>query len=368
MRRSRGLSTQLLRKQKNMKVSELAAATKIASRIANQSALATIDNSIELSNDKIRCKSEFGNVELSIPETGISTPRLVNAQAITTLPNTLPPEVDIVFTEEENCIRWQAGTASAKLNFISTDHSIPKIKHDSFPWKPPAAFSEALIVASCACESAAVSIGLYGTTLLPKNGKLEIMSSNQIALAAASVDSTGYPAGQITLRPPIPKLIHLLINSCNEVSLDVTDKAIFIKGDWLTAQLPLGANLEHDLGKIAAMFQSAKQKVAVDNVSIKKFITRARALTDRKVSFTIGIRIENGQLIFEHRGTASEMEEYFMAAGLQKNLKYNSISLPADMLLEPLEFVSEAVLDYLPEQRIVLRGQNPDFIFVLGGD
>lgn len=350
-----------------MNVNELNAITKISSRFSNQSSLSTLYRSVELNDTSLRLESEWGAVEMSIPSTGIKNPSLVSSVQLNSL-NNFPPEEEIEFTEKDNKIYWQIGRAKGGWDLVSTDHKIKKLKHDSYPWIPPAHFSDALRVASSACEAAAVSAGLYGITIEPREGKLHIISSNRTALAASQVDGTGYPAGLITLRPPIPKLAALILDSYGNCKMDVTDRGMYILGDGISVFLPFGADLEHNLWEIASNYMGREKVIAVDSMAVKKFITRARALTDRKVSFTIGIRIDKGQMILEHRGIASEMEEMFISEGGDETLNYKSVSYSADMMLEPLEYVQSVVLDYLPNQQMILCGKDPDFIFVVGGD
>jgi len=351
-----------------MNVNELNAIVKITSRFSNRSSLSTLYRSLELSDTTLRLQSDWGNIEMSIPPTGIKSPSLIDAVALGTL-STYPPEAEIEFTEKDNKIYYRIGRARGCWDLVSCDHKIQKLKHDVFPWAPPEHFADALRVASSACEAAAVSAGLYGIVIDPKFGKLNIMSSNRTALAAATIDGKDYPVEHaVTLRPPIPKLIALILDSFRDCMMDVSEKGVYIRGDGIKAFLPFAAGLEQDLGHVADKFQSHTTEIQVDSIAIKKFITRARALTDRKVSFTVGIKIEKGQLILQHRGIASEMEEEFIAEGASEDINYNSISYSADMLLEPLEYVQSIVLDYLPNQQLVLRGKDPEFIFVVGGD
>jgi len=150
--------------------------------------------------------------------------------------------------------------------------------------------------------------------------------------------------------------------------LDITSDGIFIKGDWLVAHLPLGVNLEHDLKAYANQFQSMNQITPINNGAVRMFINRARALADKNAAFNVTLRVENGQLILSHRSIASSTEEYFLAEGLPTDVNYTPVSLPADLLSLALQHVTILVYDYLQASQIVMRGVDPDFVYVIGGE
>ena len=341
---------------------------KITNRLSNPSSLTSLYRSIELGNTQIRCCSEFGNFVIDIEPTGLSEACLLNTQDVVGVATSLLGDEEIRFTKKDNQVRWKCGKASGHWNLVNQDHQIPKILHDKFPWEPPVDFSDALLLASSACQAAAVSIGLYGIVIEPTNDSLRLISSNTIALASASVAKDGYPySTKITLCPPVPVILAILLNTFVECKLDITGTGLFVQGDGLTAQLPIGEPLEHDLGQIADNFQKEEHTAKVNSASIKKFLSRARSLADRNVSFTVGLKVEEGKLILEHKSIASGSEEYFLAEGLEDTVSYKSVQLPADMLFIPLQATDTAVFDYLADGRLILKGLKPEFIYIVGG-
>jgi hypothetical protein len=123
----------------------------------------------------------------------------------------------------------------------------------------------------------------------------------------------------------------------------------------------------------------AKHVSKIDSNAVKRFISRARILSDKHTSFTIGVRINEGKLILTHSGISSASEEYFVAEGLDPAITFSSsqeveageaaqgIALPAELLLMALGFVEEAVFDYLDRNTLILKGHDPEFTYVVGG-
>lgn len=351
-----------------MKAAHLTALAKLAGKISNPSSLSSLYHSIELGPEQMRCCSEFGILEIKTDPTGLDKDCLIDAASILSIAASLPATGDIELEEKNNKINWKSGAAKGHLNLITTDNKIPAIDHKDYPWKPGQTLADALLLASCACQAAAVSVGLYGITIEPEGQNLHLLSSNSISLASATVELGTFPGGKITLRPPVPSIIAALIRTCPGCALDVTKEGIFIEGDWLRAHLPLGVNLTHDLLKLAGSFTSKTNSAKIDNVAVKKFINRARALSDKNVSFTVGLRVEQGKLALEHRGIGSSTEEYFLAEGLDATLNFASVALPGDMLMLPLGFVENVIFDYLPAQQLVMTGATPEFLYVVGGE
>jgi hypothetical protein len=350
-----------------MLAKDLLALTRVASKISNPSSLTSLYKAIEIGPETVRCCSEFGNLEMAVEATGLEKPALLDCENVNAVAGTLPPTADIALVEKGSKIHWSCGAAKGFWNQVASDHVIPKLTHADFPWTPPPDLGVALVLASSACQSAAVAFGLYGITMQVDGERLHLMSSNTIALASATVEKGSFPATKVTLRPPVPTIIADLIGSCPNVALDVTTEGIFLKGDWLTAHLPLGSNLEHDLKAIASKFTETKHTANIDSTAVRKFIARARVLSDSKNAFTVKMKIEEGKLILEHSGISSSTEEWFLAQGIDPTLSFAPVGMAADMLVAPLQYVSTAVFDYLSAQQLCLRGHKPDFLYVLSG-
>lgn len=350
-----------------MQTQVLAQTAKICSRISNQSSIQPLYRSIEIGVESIRCCSEFGNIQIDIDKTGLNEACLLDTIAVLSVASSLPQDGDIELTKTDSRVNWKCGEARGHLNIVASDHAIPKLNHQDYPWTPDKQLADALRLSSCACQAAAVSVGLYGITLLIEGDKLHLLSSNSISLASVKIDKGGFPVNEVTVRPPVPAIIAALIQSCPNCVLDITDMGIFVMGDWLAAHLPISVKLEHDLTVIANQYTGTKHTAKINNQAVKKFITRARALTDRNASFLVELGVETGKLVLKHSGMASATEEYFLAEGIDPALQYNSVKLPADMVLLPLENIEFAVFDYLNSKRLVLRGTNPEFVYVVDG-
>lgn len=350
-----------------MKAGTLNGVCKIASKISNPSSLTSLYQSIEVGPDTIRCVSEFGNINVVTDPTGLTNPVLLDCKALQSIAQSLPQNSEITLEEKVNKINWSCDEAKGHLNFVQTDYKVPDIIHDNFPWEPAPNFGNALMLAASACQAAAVSLGLYGITIEPLNGDLHFFSCNTISLAETKIDKGSYPAGKVTIRPPVPGIIAALIASCPNCRLDVAPEGIFIFGDWLKAQLPIGADLDHDIKSIAKKFEAQVETTKINSTAVKKFVARAKNLTERQSNFTVDLKVEGGKLILTHTGIASSTEQYFLAEGLPITSSYQSVTLPGDMLLLPLEFIQVLVLDYLKENQLVLRGDNPQFTYVVSG-
>lgn len=350
-----------------MKARSLSAICKIANRISNPSSLTSLYRSLELGPETIRCCSEFGNIEIYTESTGLSDKVLLDCSAVMAIAKTLPSDGEIVFNQQPARVDWSCDSAKGHLNLVQTDYAVPKITHDNFPWAPPPDLGNALLLASCACQAAAVSFGLYGVSIEPSEDKLHFMSCNSISLASSVVDLGTYPGKKVSIRPPVPGIIAALLSASANSAMDVTEDGIFINGDGLMAHLPLGTKLDHDLKEMSQKFKTGKEVAKINSGAVKKFIARARDLTDKKAAFNIALKVEQGKLILAHSGISSSTEQWMLAEGLDPKIKYESRSFPADMLLLPLEYISDVVLDYIPEQQLVLKGSNPEFLYVVGG-
>ncbi len=354
-----------------MKVKNLTSALKLINKISNHSSLTSLYRSVELQEDFARAISEFGNIHVLLAETtGLKNPVLIETQALLSISSSLSPESDINLEEKVNHIAWDCkkDEAKGKLNFVVTDHTIPEIDHTQFPWTPPKEFGKCLNLATSACQAAAVSFGLYGISVEPVDDKIHMMSSNTISLAATQIDKGDFPDKKFALRPPIPSIISSILEACPTSTIDICDDGIYIRGEFLLAHLPLGVNLDHDLKAIADKYTCTNKVIAVNSPSVKRFVTRARNLTEKQVSFTVSLKIEEGKLLLEHKGISSSSEQYFIAEGLDATLNYQVVSLPADLLMLALENVDRVVCDYLDQKQLILRGSNPDFLYVIGGN
>jgi len=329
--------------------------------------------------EKVRCCSEFGNIEILTETTDIANPVLVDTAAVLAITGSLPGDNEIAFTQNENKICWNSGSACGTLNAVFSEHQIQELNHANFPWTPSADLANALVLASSACQAAAVSVGLYGIVLEPEGDKLHLLSTNAVALASVTIEKGTFPEladffidpvtkkKKVTLRPPVPGIIASFISNCPNCTLDVTAEGIFIKGDWLKAHLPVSIPLEHDLKTIADKFTSAIQVAQIDNAAVRSFITRARALSDKNAFFTVGVKVEAGKLILTHNSIASSSEQWFLAEGINPTLHYDSVPLPADMLMVSLPHIKSATFDYLASKQLVLTGTDPSFVYVVSG-
>lgn len=350
-----------------MKVSDLSAVAKIASRISNPGSLTSLYRSIQLGSDTVKVCSEFGNLKISLDPTGLSKDILLDCSNVMAVAKDLPQSSDIEFIEEENKLKWKCGSAKGHWAIVQSTHQIPDIIHEQFNWVPTPGLGDALNLAGCACQAHAVSLGLYGIVCLADGDKIRLISSNTVSLAEAIVDKGTFPVDKVTMRPPVPSIIAALISTCPNCKLDITENGIYIQGDWLDAVLPLSVDLDRDLKEVADKFKSTTQLTKVNTTAVKKFITRARSLSDKHTSFTIGFSVKEGKISLTHSGISSGLEELFLCEGLDPNISYDSRVLPADLVLIALPFVTSVVLDYLPDNNLVFLGEQPQFMYIVSG-
>jgi hypothetical protein len=362
-----------------MKVSALLAITNILSKISFSSSITSLFRSIEIDKEQIRCTSEFGTAAILCDDTGITKPTLLDTVAVLAVARSLPSDSEITFIEKENRINWQCGAATGRWNIVFSDHQIPALDHQSYPWIPSKSLSDALDLAASACQAHAVSVGLYGIAFKPVGDDLFLLSSNSISLACSKIPRGTFPIlqdgtflrNEVTVRPPVPGIISTFVSVCPNCAIDITKDGIFIQGDWLKAHLPISVPLEHDLKELIDGYKLQTQTTKINGDAVRKFITRARFLSDRNTSFTITVKVEDGKLILSHSGIASSTEEFFIAEGLPVDIKYEQVALSADLLLIALMHVKTIVFDYLNKDgksTLVLRGDEPEFIYVVDGE
>lgn len=354
-----------------MKVKNLTQALKIAKEISNPASLTSIFRAVELKDYHLLANSEYGNIHLLLPEsTGIVNPVLLETEALLSISSSLSPEADITFEEKPTHVTWDCKNdkAKGKLNFVVTDHKVVDVDHLDFSLTPPKHFGKALELGTLACQSAALSFGLYGVEVTPVGDKLQIMSSNVLSCAATEVDKGNFPDKKFTLRPPIPKIIKSILETFPDSTLDIADDGIYILNNALMAKLPLGVALEQNIKDIADGYRGTNKVIPLDAPAVKKFVSRAKNLTDRQVSFSVTMKIQEGSLLLEHKGISSSSEQHFIAEGLDPTINYEGFSLPGDLVMVALENVNQLVCDYLSVKQLVLRGSEPNFLYIVGGN
>lgn len=353
-----------------MKVSVLNAVTKLAGKISNQSSLTSLYRSIELGKESIRCCSEFGNIAIATDDTGLTEAVLLDTEQVSGTVKTLPQDSEITLTQSDGKITYQCGSASGRWNIVHSDYGIPVITHDNFPWKPAPELPTAMGLATSACVATAVAVGLYGIVLEAEGDKLKLMSTNTISLAAVTLDKGSFPVQKITLRPPVPGIIASFLATCPNCEMDVIQEGpnsgIYIKGDWLLAHLPLGTALDFNLLELSGRYVSNTQSTTIDNAAVKRFLDRARNMADRHAFFTVVVKVQDGRLMLTHTAIAAQTEEWFLASGLPAGLSYDAVPMPAEMLAISLPHIKTVTFDYLQDKVIVLRGTDPEFMYVIG--
>jgi hypothetical protein len=351
-----------------MKAGILTALNKIISKVVSPSAITPLYRCVELGVDNIRACSEFGNIEIMIEPTGLTAPCLVSASAVAAVAHSFSDDADIELKQKEDSLHWKQGKAKGHWALVSSNHTIPAITHKVFPWQPPAELADALVLGSSACQMAATSVGLFGMVIERNGDDISFTSSNSVSLASVSVANTGYPdIKKITLRPPVPAILSAILSSCPNCHLDVTADGIFVLGDWIAAHFPLAQSLELNLADILGKYTEGAIEAKIDSAALKTFLARAKLLTDRKSTSNVSLRVEGGQLVMEHSSLGASSEEYFLAEGLDPATNFSSVVLPLDLLITPLAYVEKAVLDYLPGNTLVLKGDKLKFRYIIGG-
>lgn len=350
-----------------MRVSEFQKVSKILGRITNNASITNLYRSAEVGIETIRACSEYGNIEFWVEPTGLTNPVLINTAAFIGVSSSLPADAEIAILNKDNQIQWKCGDAKGHWTGQPTDRGIPQISHETFDWAPPKEFGKALQLAASACQAQTVAIGLYGVMLDASGENIRLMSSNSTSFAMASIPKGDYPGGSVTLRPPIPAIIAAILGAEPEARMDVTSEGIFILAPSLVAHLPLAAPLEHDISKIISKFSDNQYPITVDSGAIRKFLNRAKALADKGFPVAVSFRVAEGRLLLEHHSVSASAEEYFLSDGIDPSWTFSSVELPVDLLLIAMEHVTAASLDYLGQNILVLRGENPTFAHIIGG-
>lgn len=348
-----------------MNVEKLQKAAKLLSNIINDASPTTLYRAVEINDASIRAASEYGNIEVFLEPTGLTEPFLFIGAAFCDVINSLPKTADISLSHEGSQITWKCGRAKGSWKNLPSRDSLPLITHDNFPWNPRADFQKALELGASCCVSAAASIGLYGVVVKVDGETLRFLSSSGANFAMASIEKGFFPGGDFTLRPPTPKTFCSLLTAGEQVAVDITDEGIFILSNEFVAQLPLAAPLEGNLMKIAKKFDKSTLSVKIDPEGVNAFLIRARALTEKSTEAKVVLKIAAGELLLEHMGVASSLEETFLAEGLDPSLSFASVALPVAAFIQALGHADTAVFDYLDKKILVLRGSAPDFTCII---
>ena len=348
-----------------MNVEKLQKAAKLLSNIINDASPTTLYRAVEINDASIRAASEYGNIEVFLEPTGLTEPFLFIGAAFCDVINSLPKAADIALTHEGTQLSWKCGRAKGSWKSIPSRDSLPLIVHESFPWVPRADFQKALELGASCCVSAASSIGLYGVVAKVDDETLRFLSSSGANFAMASIEKGFFPGGDFTLRPPTPKTLCSLLNAGEQLAMDITADGIFILSNEFAAHLPLAAPLEGNLMKIAKKFDKSTLSVKIDPEGVNAFLVRARALTEKSMEAKVILKVTAGELLLEHVGIASSLEETFLAEGLDPSLSFASVALPVAAFIQALGHADTAVFDYMPNKIMVLRGSEPDFICII---
>jgi hypothetical protein len=346
----------------------LSSVAKLAQRISNPGSLLPLNRSLELSKDAVRACSEYGNLKILVGEdTGLTESCLINVNYAVNILSSLGQESVLTLVKNGNKVNWKSGEAKGHLTLVEQEQKIPEITHANHPWIPDENFADALLLASSACQAATVAFDLYGVVIEPAEQVLRLISTNTTAIAGAEVPKGTYPAGKVTLRPPIPTILAKLLKAAKTPKMDVTEDGIFITSENIVAHLPTCAPLGQELTPYYEKYRECKQVAAVDAGEIRRFLTRARGTADKHVPLNISLQISEGKLILEHKGLAAASEQFFLAEGLDATISYAPVVLPVDMIVIPLEHTKAIVLDYLGDNTLILAGFSPDFKFIIGG-
>lgn len=351
-----------------MKVSDIQQATKILNKISNQSSISELFRCVELTSNGFRTCSEYGNCEVWI-DLPIQGPLLINTAAFTSVINSLPSSSDIEFRQTNEKLSWSSGSAKGHWALNSFTQSIPLIpSNKDFTWIPSSEFADALDLASSACQSMTVSIGLFGVIFEVVDNRLRLSSSNSISLATSSIPLDGYPIREtITIRPPIPSILSMLLKENKEMQVAIDKDGIYCLSKSGAVQLPLSPPLELSLGDVIAKYQNAEHIAKIEAKAISQFLNRAKALSDKNLPVEVSLQVSQGKLLLEQKSAASSSEEYFLCQGIDPSKTFDSVVLPLNLMQTSLGHATEAVLDHLGGNVLVLRGEKPQFMHIVGG-
>jgi hypothetical protein len=356
-----------IQRRKTMKTDTLASAIKLISKITHPSSIVPLYRSVEIGSERARACSEAGNIEITIGETGLEQPALLDFTAVQGVLNSLPQSAEMYLSRQGNCVLWETDFASGSWKTVHQEHRIPILTHYTHPWKPPRDFASAVVAAALAVEGATLSAGMYGLLIERTESGLQLLSCNSTSLAAVTVPVADFPAGKITLRPPVPAVLVGILCAHQDITLDVTDGQICVQGDWITAQLPISPQLEHDLFAIADGYSRVRSVVKISRMALVRALKRAISLTPRNERSMVELSLDAGTLVVRHKTTGSSGETVILAEGIDPSTKFLPVEFQTEQLLIPIQHIDSVCLDYLPQRRLVLLGESPDFRFIVSG-
>lgn len=353
-----------------MQVQALQKALNVVLNIPSATSFSEVFRGLELSNKCIRAVSEYGNIEywIDIPE--ITSPVRINAGAFDSVIRSLPGSSDVALKINPTQLDWSCASARGHWSYLSADAPIPNIDPGNVPfdWQPGPEFAEAMEVASSASQVMTVSVGLFGVVTELLGDKLRISASNTVALSTSTVDAVKYAGLQtFTLRPPTTTTLIKFLRQEPTAKVVVTDVGIFVLTDNFVCHLPLSPPLERSLADVINAHSAATQTLKINTDAIKQFLVRARGLLEKNSSGDVSLKVTGGKIILEHVGLASRAEEYFLAEGGDPTKEFDSVLLPIKVMITALSHVDTVVLDYLGQNRIILRGSKPDNTQIIGG-
>ncbi len=98
---------------------------------------------------------------------------------------------------------------------------------------------------------------------------------------------------------------------------------------------------------------------------ISAFVNRAAAMSEAKRGTAVSIGAQNGRLTISFKEGTATSDEYYL---IDKELEVPdlpSIAIDGSKLARAMQHIDTAVLDHMEDGVLKLRGENPDFRYII---
>lgn len=333
--------------------------------IGNRAAMAPKYRAIQLQPNKVVAASSFAELEITT-NIGIEKTCCVSSEAFLAVVDSLP-DGEVELTRDGSALAWRCQNAKGRLATMTVD-DMPSITRRTAidGYKPSKQFIAALKRGSVSgVDNALISMDLYGVMIDNSADGLTICSTDSATISAARVDEHINGAESATLPPQGIKLLNAIIDTSG--TLQLVNNGVFYSSAVCRCQINGVKPLKVDIKEMVATFSGAETVAPIPRDRIEAFVKRAAALADNRRNATIRLGVADGRIILEFDEGSSSTDEYFLVDDLEGLPEMTAVVLPAIKVASALGYVDRIVLDHIHRGVVVMRGDAPEFVYLVCG-
>jgi hypothetical protein len=352
-----------------MQVKTLKAALGPFKLLCNKNAMSLVYKSLEIAPGHIAGAASYGKCQVKI-ETGVAATFFVDAWTFINVVTSLADESVLELTTEGPVLNWKAGPSRGKLALVDVK-DMPHVGGASdtvgrakakIVYKPTPYFVAGLALGSLSCgASSMASAGMYGVTITNSSPAM-LVSTDDITCSGCYLDDS----------LPFTKAIHLspdavdVLLSCLTTTgvMEADDTSVSYADDWVQLQVQQVPALKVDIKGVFDAYASVDVSVPISTEAIAAFVKRAAALSDNRRDTIVSMSASKGMLGLSFEQGASSADEVYLVENLDMP-DVSEVRLDGIKLARALQHVNSVVLDHMDRGIILLRGEKPEFRYLI---